>query len=115
MESDNPNFRRNYNINNKHINEYRRYGSHPNSHLGSHTNHSNSNYNDNYNYKLNRNKRQGPLNNDNYNYNLNRNKRQGPLNNHPDDNFNREVNFLKYRRNPMDWPTLVEERLLIPL
>merc|ERR1711895_117637 len=97
MESDNPNFRRNYNINNKHINEYRRYGSHPKSHRGSQTNHSNSNYNDNY------------------NYNLNRNKRQGPQNNHPDDNFNRDVNFLKYRRNPTDWPTLVEERLLIPL
>ena len=96
-ESDNPNFRRNYNINNKHINEYRGYGSHPNSHRGSQINHSNGNYNDNY------------------NYNLNRNKRQGPLNDHPDDNFNRDVNFLEYRRNPTDWPTLVEERLLKPL
>merc|ERR1711895_208324 len=103
-ESDNPNFRRNYNIKN----EYRRYGSHPNSHRGSQTNHTNSNYIDNYNYNLNRNTHQGPLNNDYYNYNLNRNKRQGPLDYHPDDNFNQDVNFLKYRRNPTDWPTLVE-------
>merc|ERR1711895_247075 len=45
-ESDNPNFRRNYNINNEHINEYRRNGSHPNSHRGSYNTYNNYRYNE---------------------------------------------------------------------
>ena len=92
-ESDNPNIRRNYNINNKHINSdtYRGYNSHSNSHRGSQMNHPN------------------------VKYNLNRNKRQGPLRDHPEDKFNRDENFMGYRQNQTDWPTLVEERLLKPM
>ena len=44
-----------------------------------------------------------------------KNECQGPQRDHPNDNVNRDVDFLGYRQSPMDWPALVEESLLKPL
>ena len=40
------------------------------------------------------------------------NNHQNPQINHSNEKYNQNVNFLGYQQNPMDWPTLMEEKLL---
>ena len=93
-ESDGPMFRRNYNINNEHINEYRRNGSHPNRYRGSYNTYNNYRYNED--------------NQDNYRYNEDNHRNL----HHPRDKYNRNTHFFGHQKNPTDWPTPMEAELL---
>ena len=94
IESDGPMFRRNYNINNEHINEYRRNGSHPNRYRGSYNTYNNYRYNED--------------NQDNYRYNEDNHRNL----HHPRDKYNRNTHFFGHQKNPTDWPTPREAELL---
>ena len=83
----NPNIHKNYNINNKQVYNDA-YGGHVNSHQSLQMNHSKEKYNQNT------------------------NNRQGPQINHSNEKFNQNVNFLGYQQNPMDWPPLMEKKVL---
>ena len=101
-ESDGPMFRRNYNINNEHINEYRHNGSHPNRHRGS----QNSNYNDNEHLYNSYNKHSYNTHN---NYRYNENNHWNP--HHPTDRYNQNTNFYVQQKNPTDGSTPMEAEL----
>ena len=102
-ESDGPMFRRNYNINNEHINEYRHNGSHPNRHRGS----QNSNYNDNKHLYNTYNKHLYNTHNS-YRYNEDNHRNL----HHPRGKYNRNTHFFGHQKNPTDWPTPMEAELL---
>ena len=82
----NPNIHKNCIINNKQVYSDA-YRGHVNSHQGLQMHHSKEKYNQNT------------------------NNRQGPQINHSKEKFNQNVIFLGYQQNPMDWPTLMEEKL----
>ena len=83
----NQNTHKNYNINNKQVYSDA-YGGHANSHQSLQMHHSKEKYNQNT------------------------NNRQGPQINSSNEKFNQNVDFLGCQLNPMDWPPLMEEKLL---